>query len=955
MQDMQDELAVLRSDKHIKDQQIDELQRELNDLKSLLQKTIVTSLQSRSSSAPVVCSLYPPTAAQAPAGPAAKSAASAAAESWAKSFAAAAASSPAFLSDDRSASSALFDASFGSSPISDTAATLVAPAALPHSRALRSGAVLARLSSQAATAAAAAEGSLRSAEPPFSAASTASSLASTSSSVFDFPDTLFLPSSSSSLSSSSSAAAASSDPTPAHPSFRPYSAGPAAALDADFLRRSSSAASAPGGSVAPSVASGASAATAATAASAVGGLGTGGVPPSIVTGKSIWSIDDAPALSPFSGLLGLDSASPTDANLCDRPSNASPPIDPAYSHLRSMWGYEETSQDYGYETYTMNTMEPIAYTGYQYLVEKIVLANDQQASLNLQDVLKTGPLDAKTAVIEATYPHALSLIRNRFGNFLMQKCLEFGTKEQVRNLANIMIGHIYGLSCDRFGCHVVQKALDVCDDDVKVEIINELFRAIPETITHRFACHVWQRVFETKWSHQSGAANNRPRIAQRVEAALRSQWHLVANDENGSLVVQCIFENCAESEKAPIVHEVLAHTVDIAKGQWGNWVIQHLLEHGSSADKGHILKTVARHVHAMSIDQFASKVVEKGLKTCPKRDLYEIVDMVISPSRDHGRPSILDMMNNQYANYVVQHILTLSDPHQRDACARLIAPHLPILRGSKYGQRVAAIVEKHIRTSQQRFGTILGPSPPPQTQGSATSSAAMAAAFSAAAAASNGGGGGGGGTHQPPPSAAHASLLAASGAGLPFAVHAAGGASGGGGGGSGSGGGGPGAAGVAGAYLPVSVAPGSLVSPQPPSTSGMSLAGGNGSNGGAVPHAGGPPQIAKPPTPPATLGSSSSSSSHFASAAQLQHHHQQQQQQQLMHGQGAAHGSHGSLQFQHAAVVHPQLQQQQQQQLPGHSNHHHHLPFGHLHHHLAMQLGGATAKQAAATAARRRG
>ena len=65
------------------------------------------------------------------------------------------------------------------------------------------------------------------------------------------------------------------------------------------------------------------------------------------------------------------------------------------------------------------------------------------------------------------------------------------------------------------------------------------------------------------------------------------------------------------------------------------------------------------------------------------------------------------MMNNQYANYVVQHILTLSDPAQRDTCVRLIAPHLPVLRGSKYGQRVAAIVEKHIRTCQQRFGTII--------------------------------------------------------------------------------------------------------------------------------------------------------------------------------------------------------------------------------------------------------
>ncbi|KAJ3195616.1 hypothetical protein HK101_011616 [Irineochytrium annulatum] len=367
-----------------------------------------------------------------------------------------------------------------------------------------------------------------------------------------------------------------------------------------------------------------------------------------------------------------------------------------------------------------NTMDRHTVASFHYLVDKIVKTNDQPASLLLQQKLKTGTPDMRSGLFEAVRSQALPLIRNRFGNFLMQRCLEHGTAAQVRVLAGAMVGHIYALSCDRFGCHVVQKALDVCEDDVKLQIISELLRAIPETITHRFACHVWQRVFETRWT----GVNHRPRVAQRVDAALKSQWHLVANDENGSLVVQCVFENCDESDKAGIVREVLAHTVEIARGQWGNWVIQHLLEHGSTADKQHILKVVARHVYSMSIDQFASKVVEKGLKTCQRRDLYDIVDMVLSPSLRDSGPGILDMMNNQYANYVVQHILTLSDPNQRDACARLIAPHLPILRGSKYGQRVAAIVEKHIRTSQQRFGTILS----------------VTAAQHAAAAAAGGGG-----------------------------------------------------------------------------------------------------------------------------------------------------------------------------------------------------------------------
>ena len=119
---------------------------------------------------------------------------------------------------------------------------------------------------------------------------------------------------------------------------------------------------------------------------------------------------------------------------------------------------------------------------------------------------------------------------------------------------------------------------------------------IPETITHKHAAHVWQRVFETKWKEP-------PALLRYIDGLLKNQWAHVANDENGSLVIQCIFENSVEVEKESIVCEVLSNLVDVARGQWGNWVIQHILEHGNSADKAFIIKVVSQNIFFMSIDQ----------------------------------------------------------------------------------------------------------------------------------------------------------------------------------------------------------------------------------------------------------------------------------------------------------------------------------------------------------------
>ena len=120
--------------------------------------------------------------------------------------------------------------------------------------------------------------------------------------------------------------------------------------------------------------------------------------------------------------------------------------------------------------------------------------------------------------------------------------------------------NVLDLACDRFGCHVVQKAVEFVEEDQKVILASEMFQRTRETITHRFASHVWQRIFEIKWK------NPLPVLLEKVNATLTGHWATIANDEHGSLVVQCIFENADQSEKYPIINEILINVQNVAKG-----------------------------------------------------------------------------------------------------------------------------------------------------------------------------------------------------------------------------------------------------------------------------------------------------------------------------------------------------------------------------------------------------
>ncbi|KAF1935471.1 ARM repeat-containing protein [Clathrospora elynae] len=322
---------------------------------------------------------------------------------------------------------------------------------------------------------------------------------------------------------------------------------------------------------------------------------------------------------------------------------------------------------------------------WKYIVDKIICNNDQQASIFLQQKLKVGTPEQKYEIVEAIISQAYALMVNRFGNFLVQRCFEHGTHDQVIAIAQAIRGNTLALSMDAFGCHVIQKAFDCVPEEYKATMVHELLRRIPETVIHRYACHVWQKLFELRWS------DSPPQIMRYVNEALRGMWHEVALGETGSLVVQNIFENCLEEDKRPCINEVLASIDVIAHGQFGNWCIQHICEHGAPADRSRAIDHILRFSSEYSMDQYASKVIEKCLKIGGNEFLDRYLDRVCEARPDRPRMPLIDIAGDQFGNYLIQYILTNSGTHHRELVGGHIRKHMVSLRGSKYGSRVAML------------------------------------------------------------------------------------------------------------------------------------------------------------------------------------------------------------------------------------------------------------------------
>ena len=109
-----------------------------------------------------------------------------------------------------------------------------------------------------------------------------------------------------------------------------------------------------------------------------------------------------------------------------------------------------------------------------------------------------------------------------------------------------------------------------------------------------------------------------------------------------NLILHLIRFLADQKMQRPCIDEVLASIDIVARGQFGNWCIQHICEHGMPADRGRAVDHVIRYATEYSMDQFASKVVEKCLKIGGTEFLGRYLDRVCEGRPDRPRIPLID-------------------------------------------------------------------------------------------------------------------------------------------------------------------------------------------------------------------------------------------------------------------------------------------------------------------------
>ncbi|XP_044266100.1 maternal protein pumilio-like isoform X6 [Tribolium madens] len=332
----------------------------------------------------------------------------------------------------------------------------------------------------------------------------------------------------------------------------------------------------------------------------------------------------------------------------------------------------------------------------------VEFSQDQHGSRFIQQKLERASATEKQMVFNEILSAAYNLMTDVFGNYVIQKFFEFGTAEQKTTLAQKVRGHVLPLALQMYGCRVIQKALESIPPEQQQEIVRELDGHVLKCVKDQNGNHVVQKCIECV----------DPNALQFIIQSFSGQVYTLSTHPYGCRVIQRILEHCTPEQTAPILAELHQHTDQLIQDQFGNYVIQHVLEHGKPEDKSQLISSVRGKVLALSQHKFASNVVEKCVTHATRAERALLIEEVCGFNDN----ALHVMMKDQYANYVVQKMIDVSEPTQRKVLMHKIRPHLNSLRKYTYGKHIIAKLEKYFMKTPGSMGSIggeLGPIGPP--------------------------------------------------------------------------------------------------------------------------------------------------------------------------------------------------------------------------------------------------
>jgi len=299
------------------------------------------------------------------------------------------------------------------------------------------------------------------------------------------------------------------------------------------------------------------------------------------------------------------------------------------------------------------------------------VSKDQEGSRFIQKRLDTSTPEESEIIFQEIKKWTGELMRDLFGNYVVQKFLEMGSAEQKREILGAMEESVIPLALHMYGCRVVQKALEC--KEINKKIVEKIQGHVVELVCDQNGNHVVQKCVESVGADF---------VAREFEQDVVN----LSKHRYGCRVIQRIFENSSDGFMA--VNKIIGSAKELIEDQYGNYVIQHILEKGTDRHRRKIIAELIDKIGEYSTHKFASNVMEKCVMCGTSEERKRMVAQLMKTKRSGGAAgdALVQISCDKFGNYVVQRLLEVLEPKERDALVAQLKGGLQELKKSSYAK-----------------------------------------------------------------------------------------------------------------------------------------------------------------------------------------------------------------------------------------------------------------------------
>uniref|UniRef100_A0A5B6ZMF0 PUM-HD domain-containing protein n=1 Tax=Davidia involucrata TaxID=16924 RepID=A0A5B6ZMF0_DAVIN len=232
-------------------------------------------------------------------------------------------------------------------------------------------------------------------------------------------------------------------------------------------------------------------------------------------------------------------------------------------------------------------------------------------------------------------------------------------------------GHVVEFSTDQYGSRFIQQKLETATTEEKNTVFQEIIPQALTLMTDVFGNYVIQKFFE------HGLASQRRELANKLFGNVLT----LSLQMYGCRVIQKAIEVVDLDQKIKMVEEIDGHVMRCVRDQNGNHVIQKCIECVPEEHIQFIVSTFFDQVVTLSTHPYGCRVIQRVLEHCrdPKTQ-SKVMDEVLG--------SVSMLAQDQYGNYVVQHVLEHGKPHERSAIIKELAGRIVQMSQQKFASNV---------------------------------------------------------------------------------------------------------------------------------------------------------------------------------------------------------------------------------------------------------------------------